>query len=350
MKSGSARRATAAAAARLVRRSMLALGVLSASAAAVQAQMPAPDPEANYRTLMERRAEMSRRSIEEVNQRRLEERKPFSKFPSDARGAAKPGVLRAATPEERKAAALVEKGLKEFAAGRFEQAVAQYAEALRAHPRYAAAHNNMGGAHFALGRNDEAVAAFKRAIEIEPGYAQAHFNLALMFIKLNRADDANRALDLAARAYLAEGEKLFAAGRSLEAEESFKGLLRIDPKYAPGHLRLGMIYNNTDRYAEAAESLETAVRLQPKDAEGHENLGEALYGLKKYRDALASADKAAKLKPDSAGAHYIAGLSLAALGRRDEALQRHARLKELNAAEYAQYLQEMIDRKQPPGR
>ena len=347
MKSRPARRTTTA---RLVRRSVLALCVLCAAAAAARAQMPAPDSDAAYSKLMERRAEMSRRSVDEVNQRRLEDKKPFSKFPSDARETGKPGVLRAATPEERKAAALVEKGLKEFAAGRFEQAVAQYAEALRAHPQYAAAHNNMGSAHFALGRNDEAVAAFKRAVEIEPAYAQAHFNLALMYIKQGRADDANRELDLAARAYLAEGEKLFAAGRNLEAEESFKGLLRIDPKYAPGHLRLGAIYNATDRYAEAVQSLQTAVLLQPKDAEAHENLGEALYGLKRYEDALASADKAAKLKPDSPGAHYIAGLSLAALGRRDEALQRHARLKELNAAEYAQYLQAVIDRKQPPGR
>lgn len=347
MRSGSASRAGAA---RLARRSALALCVLSACAAAARAQMPASDPDAAYRKLMERRAEMSRRAIEEANQRRLEDRKTFSKFPSDSRGEAKPGVVRAATPEERKAAALVEKGLKEFAAGRFEQAVAQYAEALRAHPRYAAAQNNMGSAYFALGRNDEAVAAFKRAIEIAPGYAQAHFNLALMFIKLGRADDANRELDLAARAYLAEGEKQFAAGRHAEAEESFKGLLRIDPKYAPAHLRLGMIYNTADRFAEAARSLETAVGLQPDDAEGHENLAESLYGLKKYADAFASADKAARLKPDSAGAHYVAGLALAALGRRDEALQRHARLKELNAAEYAQYLQEVIDRKQPPGR
>ena len=347
MKSRTTRRLVAA---RTFRRSVLALCVLSASAAAARAQMPAPDSGENYRKLMERRAEMSRRSIDEVNQRRLEDKKPFSKFPSDAREKGKPGVTRAMTPEERKAAALVEKGLKEFAAGRFEQAVAQYAEALRAHPQYAAAHNNMGSAYFAMGRNDEAVAAFKRAVEIEPGYAQAHFNLALMYIKLNRADDANRALDLAARAYLAEGEKLFGAGRVSEAEESYKGLLRIDPKYGPAHLRLGMIYNTTDRFAEAAESLAAAVRLEPNDSEGHENLAEALYGLKKYADALASADKASKLKPDSAGAHYIAGLSLAALGRRDEAVQRHARLKELNAAEYAQYLQEVIDRKQPPGR
>lgn len=344
MKSSPARRLTA----RILRRSALALCALAASAAAVRAQMP--DSEASYRTLMDRRAELSRRSIEELNQRRLEERKPFSKFPSDVRERGKPGVVRAMAPEERKAAALVEKGLKEFAAGRFELAVAQYAEALRAHPQYAVAHNNMGSAYFALGRNDEAVAAFKRAVEIEPGYAQAHFNLALMCIKMGRDDDANRELDLAARAYLAAGEERFGAGRLLEAEESFKGLLVIHPKYGPAHLRLGMIYNATDRYAEAAESLAAAVRLEPGDAGGHENLAEALYALKKYDGALASAEKASKLKPDSAGAHYMAGLSLAALGRRGEALQRHARLKELKAAEYAQYLQEALDRKQPPGR
>src|SRR5215208_5923261 len=101
------------------------------------------DSSQSYRTLMQQRMEMSMRAVAEAQRRRFEEGKSDTNFPSDAsKAAAKAGVVRVVSPEERKALAHNERGLGHFAKGKIEQAVKEYREALRAFPSLAAAHNN----------------------------------------------------------------------------------------------------------------------------------------------------------------------------------------------------------------
>ncbi|HEX8337838.1 MAG TPA: tetratricopeptide repeat protein, partial [Pyrinomonadaceae bacterium] len=149
-------------------------------AAAPPARAQAPDSSQSLNTLMQHRREMSSRAVHETQRRRFEEGKSDTSFPSDAsKAGARPGVVRAASPEERKALAHNERGLEQFAKGKLEQAVKEYKEALRAYPSLAAAHNNLGSAHFAAARFEEASSSFRRAAELDPDYGQAHFNLAL---------------------------------------------------------------------------------------------------------------------------------------------------------------------------
>ena len=301
--------------------------------------------------LMEQRREMSNRAVEETQRRRFEEGKSDTRFPSDANKAAvKPGVVRAVSPEERSALAHNERGLEHFAKGKIEQAVREYHEAIRAYPALAPAHNNLGSAHFAASRFEEAAAAFRRAAELDANYAQAHFNLALTHLKLGREREADAALQSALRAYYTVGDEHFKAGRLKEAEESYRGMLQIDPEYAPALLRLGLVCNDAGRFEEAAQYLRRAAERQPANPYAHEELAEALYGLSKYEEAAASAERALKLTPDSAGAHYFAGLARAALGQRDAALSHLARLQQLNAPDYAQRLSDFIEKKGPAAR
>ena len=323
----------------------LAALALSASAPRARAQL---DPSAAYRALMQQRMEMSMRAVTEAQRRRFEEGKSDTNFPSDANKAgAKPGVVRAVSPEERKALELNERGLEHFAKGRIEQAVKEYGEAIRAYPSLAAAHNNLGSAHFAAARFEEAAAAFRRAAEIEPKYGQAHFNLALAHLKLGREREADESLQAALRAYYTAGDEQFKAGRLKEAEESYRGMLQIDPGYVPALLRLGLVCNTARRFEEATGHLRLAVRREPANPYAHEGLAEALYGLNKYDEAAASADRALRLAPDSPAAHYFAGLARASSGQRDAALSHLARLQQLKADNYAKLLADFIDRKSP---
>lgn len=298
--------------------------------------------------LMEQRREMSSRAVTETQRRRFEEGKSDTRFPSDANKAeARPGVVRAVSPEERKALAHNERGLDYFTQGKLEQAVKEYNEAIRAYPNLAAAHNNLGSAHFAAARFEEAAAAFRRAVELDPNYGQAHFNLALTHLKLGQEREADAALQAALRAYYTTGDEHFKAGRPKEAEESYLGMLQIDPEYVPALLRLGLVCNDARRFDEAAMHLRRAAARQPDNPYAHEELAEALYGLNRYEEAAASADRALKLSPDSPGAHYFAGLARAALGQRDAALTHLARLQQLNSPDYAQLLSDFIDKKAP---
>jgi superkiller protein 3 len=315
--------------------------------AAARAQAPA-DPNASYRQLMQHRMEESQRSVEETERRRFEEGKLHDPFPTDANKAgAKPGTVRAVSPEEQQALAHNEKGLDYFSRSKFEQAVKEYDEAIRIYPALAPAHNNRGSALFALGRFGDSVACFSRAVEIDPNYGQAHFNLALAYLKLGREKEANDSLNAAARAYLAAGDAHLRSGELKEAEEDFKGLLQIDPGYATAHLKLGLVYNAARRYGEAVQSLSLAVAKQPRNAEAFESLAEAYAGQRKYTEALASAEQALNLQPSLPGAHYFAGIAAASLSQREQALAHLARLKELKADDFARLLADFIEKKAP---
>jgi tetratricopeptide (TPR) repeat protein len=329
---------------------LFALLALGLSSVAARAQQGAPgDSSQAYRALMQHRMEMSNRSVEETQRRRFEDGKSDSSFPSDAnRAATRPGVVRAASPEEQKALAHNERGLDLFSKGKLEQAIKEYNEAIRAFPTLAAAHNNLGSAYFAAARFEDAAASFREAVKLDPDYGQAHFNLALTDIKLGHDAEANDALVAATRAYNNTGEAHLKAGRLKEAEESFRAMLQIDPDYAPALLRLGLLCNADRRFEEAAQHLQRVIVHQPTNSDAHESLAESLLGLHKYDEAAAAADRALKLTPDSPGAHYLAGLARASLAQRDLALSHLAKLKQLKSDDYAQRLSDFIDKNSPP--
>jgi tetratricopeptide (TPR) repeat protein len=341
-------RRLAAAVSRAAAHALVVSFALVVPCASARAQGGGLDPNASYRLLMERRMEMSKRSVDETLRRRFEEGKSEGPFPSDAnKAAARAGVVRAASPEEQKALAHNEKGLDYFSKNKFEQAVKEYDEALRLYPGLAAAHNNLGSAYFSLGRFAEAASAFRQATEVEPNYGQAHFNLGLAYLKLGREKEANDSLMGAVRAYLVTGAEHLRGGRLKEAEESFKGVLQIDPDYSVAHLNLGLVYNAERRYEEAAAAFRRVLRQEPKDADAQEGLAESCLGLRKYREAVESSEQAIKLQPESRAAYYFNGLAHASLAEREPALAALDKLRELHAADYAALLSDFIEKKAP---
>src|SRR5689334_4235644 len=297
------------------------------------------------RELMQHRQEMSSRAVEETQRRRFEDGKSDTAFPSDARNSTRGGVLRALTPEQREALRHNERGLEFFSKGKLDNAIKEYEAAIRADPQLSAAHNNLGSALFAGGHFEEAAAEFRSACELDPDYGQAFFNLALTYIKLKREKDATEALDGAMRAYKTTGEADFKAGRYKEAEAAFRGMLQIDPEYAPALVRIALVYNSTGRYEEAIKALMPVTQREPNNAATHEILAEALLGAKDYQAAAVAAERAVKLSPGSANACYLAGLAYAFVGRPDAALEYLDRLHRLHAEDLAQKLADAINQK-----
>jgi tetratricopeptide (TPR) repeat protein len=315
------------------------------SAPEVRAQQPSSSE--NLNTLMTHRREMSSRAVDETQRRRFEEGKSDKNFPSDTANTRTRGVVSALTPEQQKALKHNERGLQFFSKGKHDDAIKEYQEAIRSDPKLAAAHNNLGSTYFAAGRFEEAAAAFRRACELDSGYGQAFFNLALAQIKLGHEKEANETLNAALRAYNSAGETHLKAGRLKEAEEAFRGMLQIEPEYAPALTRLGIVYNAAGRYEEAARNVRRVTEREPGNVTAHEILAEALYGEQKYEEAAASAERALKFSPDSPDAHYIAGLARASLGERDPALAHLTRLQQLKTPDLAQQLSDFINKKAP---
>lgn len=76
--------------------------------------------------------------------------------------------------------------------GRFEEAAAQYREALRLNPGLWKAHNYLGSDLAALGRFDEAAGHYREAVRLNPGYAEAHYNLSLILAGQGKREEAVR--------------------------------------------------------------------------------------------------------------------------------------------------------------
>jgi tetratricopeptide (TPR) repeat protein len=75
---------------------------------------------------------------------------------------------------------LVNLGILQSKAGRFEEAEKSLKAALERKPDHAAAYNQLGIVYRHQGRFKEAEAAYVRAVEIDPNYANAYLNLGVL--------------------------------------------------------------------------------------------------------------------------------------------------------------------------
>jgi Flp pilus assembly protein TadD len=81
-------------------------------------------------------------------------------------------------------------GVELGAQGRGDEALAQYAEAVRLNPNYADAHNNLGATLVAKARLEEAGRELVEAIRLNPRDAKAHNNLGLALAGQGKVDEA----------------------------------------------------------------------------------------------------------------------------------------------------------------
>jgi tetratricopeptide (TPR) repeat protein len=75
---------------------------------------------------------------------------------------------------------LNEYGNQLTAAGRLEEAAAQFEKAVKVDPLLAIAWHNLGVVSVGLGKHYAARSAYRKAIEIQPTYAMAHYNLGVL--------------------------------------------------------------------------------------------------------------------------------------------------------------------------
>ena len=173
-----------------------------------------------------------------------------------------------------------------------EDALADYAEAIRLKPDYAEAYSNRGVVKYALGRHDDALADYAEAIRLKPDHARPYYNLGIVKAKLGRYDDALADYDEA---------------------------IRLKPDHDGAFYNRGVAKDKLGRYEDALADYDEAIRLKPDYAEAYNNRGAVKDALGRHDDALADYDEAIRLKPDLAEAYGNRGNAKNALGLKDEA-------------------------------
>lgn len=212
--------------------------------------------------------------------------------------------------------------------GRFDDAIAQFQEALKLKPHFADAEFNYGNALSQKGDFAAAIPHYKRALASRPNYAQAHYWLAYALMRCNRLDEALTHAATAIR--LAPGQPvtlhsyasmLTYAGRLDEALQYYEQVLKLQPDDAALHHEVGVLLVRLGRPDEALAHLQRAVALAPGQVPIRYALAMLLMKLERPAEAASQFAAVVRAEPRFVEARY--GLAQAALAQRhwDEAIE-----------------------------
>jgi serine/threonine protein kinase/tetratricopeptide (TPR) repeat protein len=151
----------------------------------------------------------------------------------------------------------------------YPRARAAAQRALALDPQLASAHVPLASIKFVYDwKFDEAEAEYREALRLNPNHAEAHFAFANFLTAMERFDEAMEEYAEAERldpfsVNIADGVvwSLFVAGRYDEAIARSQRNLERDPRHAQTYLHLGEIYTAQGRYGEAEAALMRAREL-----------------------------------------------------------------------------------------
>jgi len=164
--------------------------------------------------------------------------------------------------------ALTNLGVAYYNIGRLDDAIAQYQKALEVGPDDADIHSNLAAAHVQKGDLAQALAEYQKAIAINPKLAQAHFGLAVVYLQQGQNDQAVAELQefqanddgsdklATAQANVYLGAIYLDKGDPEKALVEYQKALQVDPKLAPAHFGVGLIYAQMGQKDQAIKALE----------------------------------------------------------------------------------------------
>lgn len=219
----------------------------------------------------------------------------------------------------------VMKGKRHSAAGRYQQAVADYQHAIRFSPNFARAYVELGDANLQLARYDEAEKAFKQAMGLEDESC-ASCGLGVVYWKTGRYIDAEKAFKRATQlnpndvcAYDRSGRMYYDLGRYEEAVGVFQQEIKLSPN-VNGYLFLGNAYTYSGRPDEAVSAYKQAIQINPDEVMAYTQLGVVYEHLKRHGEAIEAYQQALRLMPNEAKARYGLARSYLAIGDKKAAL------------------------------
>ncbi len=204
------------------------------------------------------------------------------------------------TPRERGSAEVhYNLGTDALRAGRTQEALTEYDEALKLDEAFADAHLGRGLVlEFGYGKFPEAEAEYRRAIALRPGFSDAHNNLGQLLAKTGRLDEAIAEFDAALanmlykEPYVArcnKGAALWRLGRKDAGISELKACLSLAPRFCQGYRELGRIQLADGNVKDGIGSLEQYARTCDKAPDAWYQLGLAFLkagDVEKARDAF----------------------------------------------------------------
>jgi predicted O-linked N-acetylglucosamine transferase (SPINDLY family) len=117
-----------------------------------------------------------------------------------------------------------------------------------------------------------------------------------------------------------QGVAAHRAGNPVQAEKSYRQILRADPASFPALHMLGFLKAQQGHYDEAITLLGKAVKQNPADVTARGHHAHALMAAQRFDEALAAYDRVLAIQPDDFAALYNRGVILSQQQRFEEAL------------------------------
>ncbi len=166
--------------------------------------------------------------------------------------------------------------------------------------------NNLGVADLEKYEYRQAAERFQKATELDPHFVPALINLGI------------------ARYYDSDYPK---------AQEAIEAALKLRPAEPHAHFMLGLIYSKQSKRDEAVKEFEAVLASHPTDTSTNYNLGLTALRSRDYGQAIRYFQRVLSVAPKHLAALYNLGQAYMRAGRREEAQQMLAKLKELRGEE-----------------
>src|SRR2546423_4210499 len=163
-----------------------------------------------------------------------------------------------------------ERGVVLHQAGRPEDALASYRQAVDVAPTYGLAWNNLGFVQAHGAAADPAIQAFRTALQLQGTFSAARLNLALLLFQLRRFQ---------------------------LALEAYRQVLSSEPNSAAAWNGVGLVLVELKRFPDARNAFVRAVEGDPDQAGAHYNLSFTLSNLGDFDGALRATKRALELDP-----------------------------------------------------
>jgi tetratricopeptide (TPR) repeat protein len=194
------------------------------------------------------------------------------------------------------------------------------------------------------GRMDEAIELFTEALRHKPQSVEA-VNI-YTIILLEKGKEAGKAgeMDTAIRvftdimrvapsnpsAYYHRGIAFFSKEQFKEALQDFTEAIRLDSADDLAYIERGVCYYQMDNFQQAIEDFTTAISLKPDNPRAYRNRGSALFGQGDYVSAIRDYDTAISLDTKSPLAYVNRAEAYRKVGRHEDALRDYDKALEIH--------------------
>ncbi|MFM2064253.1 MAG: hypothetical protein RLZZ507_3924 [Cyanobacteriota bacterium] len=227
---------------------------------------------------------------------------------------------------------------------RYNEAIADYSQAITLNPQYAVAYDSRGVVYGQQGNLDQAIQDFNAAINISPQFTEAYINRGAAYGQQGKINLAivnfNQAISISpqfAEAYVNRGNIYYKQEKFKEAIQDFNQALMINPHNDKVYFIRGIAYVKQNNLDKAIHDFNQAITINPKSKNyinilllvAYTERGFVKNTERKTEQAIQDFNQAITISPKSARPYYGRGLAYALQGTKQQAIKDLETAKQL---------------------